>query len=251
MAQSPLIVNVTHPRRDFTGITQVGLKAFALASAKKAELEARLPAGTLAGLEEDLGALDVAVPGAISARAGAKSATVAQTAALERAHARVQAVRTAVRNAHAPKEVQHAYGVGSALTARSLPRIIAAVTKILDRTAAKPGEAAGLGILQADIDALQATKDEVAQANTTQEKLRASAPLGTKERNRIANRILRATKRIKGAAAIAFAGSPTELAPFNELTLGPRKSSGKAKAPPASNGGAAKPGEPARPAPLA
>jgi hypothetical protein len=76
-------------------------------------------------------------------------------------------------------------------TVRSLPRVIAAMTKILDRTAANPGE-----------------------------------------------------------AAIAFADSPTELAPFNELTLGPRKSSGKAKAPPAPNGGAAKPGEPAPPAPI-
>ncbi len=32
------------------------------------------------------------------------------------ARSRIQGVRTAVRNAHAPKEVQHAYGVGSALT---------------------------------------------------------------------------------------------------------------------------------------
>lgn len=250
MAQSPLIAKVTHPRRDFTGITQLGLKAFALANAKKTALEPRLPAGTLAGLEEDLGALDLAVPDAISARAGAKSATVAQAAALERARSRIQGVRTAVRNADAPKEVQHAYGVGSALTVRSLPRVIAAMTKILERTAANPSEAAELGILQADIDALKATKDEVAQTNTTQEKLRASAPLGTKERNRIANRIVRATKRIKGAAAIAFADSPAELAPFNELTLGPRKSSGKAKAPSTPTAGAAKPGEQAPPAPI-
>lgn len=251
MAQSPFIVDVTHPRRDFTGITQLGLKALGLANAKKAALEPRIPAGTLAGLEEDVGALVAAVPSAITARAGAKSATVAQKAALERAQSRIQAVRTVVRNAHAPKEVQHAYGVGSALTARSLPKVMAAITQILERTVAMPSEAAELGILQADIDALSAIKDEVAAANTTQEKLRASAPLGTKERNRIANRIVRATKRIKGAASIAFADSPTELAPFKELTLGPRKTNGKGKAPSAPNGGAAKPGEPSPPAPIA
>lgn len=246
MATSPLIVKVTFPRRDFTSITQLGLKAHGLAVLHQAKLEARLPAGTIAGLAEDLGSLDVAVPGAVSARVSAKNATEEQNAVLARAKARIQAFRTAVRHTPAPIEVQRAYGVGSRITTPSVTGVTAAISQILARVAERPEEAASLGILQSDVDALTALRDEVAQANTTQEKKRASAPMDTKERNRIGNRIVNAVKRIKGAAAIAFADSPVERALFEELRLGPPRASGKAKvvAP-------EKPSAPANPSPIA
>jgi hypothetical protein len=248
MAPSPLPTKNTHPRRDFTSITQIGLKAFGLAGAYQSVIEPRVPPGTILGLLEDLEALDVVVPGAALARVDAKSATETQNATLEKAQKRIQAIRTTVHHAGAPKEVQHAYGVGSATGKLGVTKVKAAVKQIRDRLTAHPEEAAAYGIQKQDVDALTTVDAEVSATNKTQEKKHAEAPLTTKERNRVANRILLAAKRIKGAGLAAFAESPTERAEFAAIKIAaPRKKSGKAKAKAKPGGATAKPTQPAQP----
>ena len=54
-----------HPNRDFSAVTQRGLKALDLAQTHQAALVPRLPAGTLDGMTADLQKLGVDVPGAL------------------------------------------------------------------------------------------------------------------------------------------------------------------------------------------
>ncbi len=100
------------PRHPVRGILLLGIKASNLATLHKAALEPRLPPATLSTLVDDLDRLGIVVPGAKQVRQEAKVATATQAAALRVGYTRVKAVRSAVRKAHASKEVQQAYGVG-------------------------------------------------------------------------------------------------------------------------------------------
>jgi hypothetical protein len=237
---SPLTVKDSFPHKDFTAVTQVGLKASSLALAHKAEIEPRLPAGALAGLDQDLESLGVVVPGAKQARDESMGATAAQNTALEKGYARIRAIRTTVRKTGAAADVKRAYGVGQKIDRRSVRDVNAALQQIVDRAKSNPGEAKGFGLIAADVTALEAALVAVSQADSIQEKRRAGAPLSTKERNKTANRILQAATRIAGAGLIAFAHQPAEQASFEALMESTERRNARAK-----SGGAPEPAPPA------
>ncbi|MFT3769735.1 MAG: hypothetical protein QM820_30225 [Minicystis sp.] len=221
--QSPLIVNTTHPGRDFDGIKQLGIKVLNLALTYQAAVESRLPQGVLEGLKEDLGMIGVVVPGALQAHTEAQQATEVRDEAMTRACQRMTAMRKAVRNAHASKAVQHAYGVGQQLDPRRGTTVKSAVTSVLGRLADHPEEAAEFCFLPEDIDALKAVAADVETTSETQHVKRAGAPQTTKERNRVANRILHAGQRIAAAGCLAFANDPAVRALFEAIRVAPAK----------------------------
>jgi hypothetical protein len=225
-------VKTTHPGQDFAGITQMGLKALGLAQAHPTELDPRLPAGLLPGLVADLTALGVVVPAAAQARAEVKVATQARGAAVGRGVDCVTAVRRAVRDAGAPPDVRHAYGVGMSLDKRRPNALKTVVGLIVGRLDEHPEDAAAFGIVQADIDAVRALHTSVDAVSTAQAQKRASAPQATKERNRTANRILIAVRRIRGAGVLAFAQNQAVRDEFAALRVVPRRTrTAKTKAP--------------------
>jgi len=220
---SPLIANTKHPKRAFTGITQLGLTAFNLATLHKALLDPRLPVGTVDGLGEDLVTLGVIVPGTKQAHDEARVATGEQDQAARKGYAKIRSIRAAVRKVNAPIDVQSAYGVGAAINPRITRDVKAGLQQIVDRATAKPAEAAALGILQKDVDAMKAARQTLMNADTTQETKRAMVPLSTQERNRTANRILLAVGRIAAAGGIEFADAPATLKSFAALKVTPKK----------------------------
>ena len=240
MAPSLLDVKDTHPRRDFDGIGQIGLKALGLAQAHKTEIDKRLPGEVLTTLITDLTALGVVVPGAKEARIGVRIATEVRDAAAARTIEAVSAMRGAVRDAGAPADVQHAYGVGQSLDKRNRVVLKAVLGLIFARLADHPEDAAAFGFVQEDIDALKVMRADLDNASTTQQKKRSGAPDATKERNRTANRVLKAVKRIRGAGVLAFAANAKVRASFAELQLSPPKKPAKTPKTP-------KPAQPAAP----
>ena len=85
----------SRPDKNFTEITQLGLKANALAVQYTAVLTPRLSAGLVANLQADLTSLGAVVPAAIGAKGDSKQATAAQGTALEVGYQSVTAVRLA------------------------------------------------------------------------------------------------------------------------------------------------------------
>jgi hypothetical protein len=203
-------------------ITQLGLKAFNLATLYKDALEPRMPAGTIEGIGEDVGALSQVVSGAMQVHQEAEVATAEQMAAARKGFKLARAVRRAVKKCDAPKEVQKAYGVGHPMSVKIVRDVSVGLQKILDRAAEEPAEAAGLGILQKDLDAMAAAYQKLKDADKEQELKRANAPLSTKERNRTANRILKGVARVVGAGLIEFAGDEERTREFEALKPAPR-----------------------------
>ncbi len=211
------IVNSTLPRRDFTAITQLGLKALTLTQEHAAALAPRLPQGLVEGLSSDIAALGDVVPDAKRARSEATAATSAQNVALERGFARASAIRTAVRRAKAPADVKRAYGVGQKVKKTCVRDVKAAIQQILERAKEKPAEAEALGIVKKDMESLTQALAAITDADAVQEQKRATAPLSTQERNRTGHRILAAVARIEGAGRIEFADDEAKRARFEAL----------------------------------
>jgi hypothetical protein len=230
-------ISETHPRRGFTSITQLGLKALDLALANKALIEPRLPKGMLPSLQSDLDGLGDAYVTKTNARGKVRQATVTQDEAAARACVRVKAIRTAVKDAKAPKAVQYAYGVGTPL--REAPSSVkAAITQILDRLKDHADEMEAFGILADDVDALKADLAEVTSTDMDQEKKRAKAPLATRDRNVVANRVVNAALRIGAVGMLAFAGQQVEYEKFADLEASAkrtRKRRGQAEEAPEEN----------------
>jgi hypothetical protein len=209
-----------HPKREFSVVTQRGLKAWELASAHQAALVPRLPAGTLDGLTADLMKLGADVPGALVTRSTAKTATRSQNEALTQGYSLVTAIRTSVSRRGAKADVRAAYGVGAKTSARVVKQVVAAITLILERAAAQPAEAAALGILKKDLAALEEDRAAISSADGVQEEKRAGAPGATKERNRTANRVLGAVDEIMAAGVLEFAKEAGIRREFEALVSG-------------------------------
>jgi hypothetical protein len=220
---NPLIVKATCPAKDFTSITQTGLKALNLALTYSAEISPRLP-GATDGLRKDLDALGVVLPGAVQARNEAGAATATQNATVRRGYARVQAIRQTVRKSGAPKEVQRAYGVGQATAQRQVRHVKAALQQIVDRATLVPEEATKFGLIPADVVGLNDFITSLTKVDMSQETKRVSAPLSTRARNVTANRILQTAVLIAGTGMRAFADSPPEHASFQALMANTSKS---------------------------
>ncbi|MFT3767632.1 MAG: hypothetical protein QM820_19430 [Minicystis sp.] len=234
------IIKDTHPQLDFANIKQRGLKALNLALVYAAEIGPRLGPNLVSELQNDLGTLGVVVPGAKQAHDEAQGATVTQTVVLSRGYEKASVVRTAVRKAKASDEVKKAYGVGQRMDRRLVRDVKAALNQIIDRATKVPAEAASLGILPQDIDAMKELVETISDAHQTQDEKQASAPQTTKQRNATGNRILAAIGRIEGAGLIHFTDDPTVRASFEALGVGVGK--GRKK------GAATKKGEKAKPA---
>src|SRR5262245_26318978 len=123
------------PYKDFSVITQTGLKAYQLTE-QHAAVKARLKPGTTEDLASDLGQLGVLLPGSQQARSEARSATSAQEKALADGYALVTAVRQVVFRHTTDSDIRRAYGVGIKASPRLVKDVKAAINQIIDRAEA-------------------------------------------------------------------------------------------------------------------
>jgi hypothetical protein len=209
-----------HPKKEFSGILRTGVSALNLAHAHEQVLDTRLPPGLLGEVAADLQKLGADVPGAEATREAARAATAIQDEALAQGYALVTAVRAAVLRNGAGKEVRKGYGVGAKTSAKVVKSVKAAISGIVERATAYPEEAASLGILPRDVEALQADLAAIIAADEKQDEQRAGAPQSTKERNRTANRVLEAVDRIVSAGVLEFAKDVEKRAEFEALVSG-------------------------------
>lgn len=216
-AVSKVSVSSQTPRKAFGQITQVGLKAHALAVAHKADLDARLPAGLVDGLESDLDSLGVLLPGVKTTRAASKAAMGDQDTALAQVHERVIAIDAAVRSTPSLKSVRRDWGVGAKVNAKLVKDVLSEADTVIARAAAAPDEAREAGLLQADLDTLAADRAAAATANKTQESTRAGSPQATAARNEAARRVLYAAQKIAAVGVLHYVASPNDRKAFEAL----------------------------------
>jgi hypothetical protein len=212
----PTVQSTKKPNKEFSAITQAGLKAYSLFTTHHERLKDRVPADQVQTLVVDLEQLGVHVPGARAAKEGAKAATAGQGQALSHAFALVSAMRTNIGQRDVPRAVKAGWGVGARTSPAVVSHVSAAIRLMLDRAKDYPEEPAQLGVVQRDLDGLTAALASLHDADTKQEAARASVPAKTKLRNQTAQRIVGTTKVIAGAGVVEFAHEP-ERAEFQAL----------------------------------
>ncbi|MEP7124947.1 MAG: hypothetical protein ABJE95_28720 [Byssovorax sp.] len=199
--------------------TTAGEQAYALASEHRAELDPRLPPGTIDTLRADLTTLGVSLitqPAEPLAHPPSLSEALAVAANL------VTAIHDTVLGAKPKPATRKAYGAASKPIAAEVKRILAAAEKIVEQATGNPSEALALGILPTDITALRAAASDLTAAEAA---ARGDGEAGAtkKEQRAAATRMLEATARIAGAGALAFAQNGPVRAQFEALK--PKKKS--------------------------
>jgi hypothetical protein len=191
--------------------TTAGVRAYALAQQHQAALEPRLPAGLMEELATALRVLG-ADPRVPAAPPGALPPLAAATA---RAGKLIKAVHAAVAGAKPSAEASCGYGISPRWPGSDAQTIAAAGAMIVARAREYPSEALSLGILPADVTAV-----EQAMAALEAAKIAAQGTPETatkKDRQEAAARIADAVARIAGAGMLAFALDDEESAAFEGL----------------------------------
>ena len=211
-------------------LSRVGRAALALATSKKATLEARLPAGLLDGLAADLDAFEGKQSAATLATEALREATRTQDAAARAAVDFMGHVRAAIVRAAPPAAVRAAFGLSLRPLPAKVSSVIAALDAAVDGATRYPDVAREAGVLTSDVDRLKALRSALASADAKQEATKLTKKLPVVDRKQVQGRIEKATDTIINAGAMAFADAPDQARLFRDLV----PSRGLKKATPAS-----------------
>ncbi len=197
---------------------RVGEAAFKLATDHRAALDARLPAGSIDGLGADVALLRGNGAGAKAARAERRSATLTQNEASERGQELAVAIRAAVRGGEPDdKAFQKAFGVGERVSARKVASVDAALETVLRAADAFPERTRAVGVLPEDVDEVRRVREALHAADASVGARMVSSKVATSDRDEAQRRVQQAVRRIVGAAALAFRGSPEVARLFADL----------------------------------
>jgi hypothetical protein len=191
--------------------TTAGVRAYALAQQHQAALEPRLPVGLMEELATALRVLG-ADPRVPAAAPGALPPLAAATALGWKL---IKAVHAAVAGAKPSAEAWCGYGLSPKGPGSEMHNVTADGARILARAREYPSEALSLGILPADVTAV-----EQAMAALEAAKIAAQGTPETatkKDRQEAAARITDAVARIAGAGMLAFALDDKVSAEFEGL----------------------------------
>jgi len=196
--------------------TSRGTSAYALAIQHRAVIEPRLPAETIAELAADLGTLGkdpTPPPAASPPPEGPPSLAVALTTMANL----VSAIHDALRAGKVKPTIRKAYGADKSPPQKEPKALLDAVEKIITQASGNPDEALSLGILPADVKALQQAVADLTAAVTAAQAHGGKPTPTMKDRHTAALRMNAAVGRIAGAGLLAFAQDATTRALFAAL----------------------------------
>jgi hypothetical protein len=210
-----------------------GQSAYGLAIEYRPQIESRLPAGMINNLAADLTTLGFAPPAPTPAPAPAApgpagSSTFTTTTptpaapptlpvALSTVANLVSAIHESVRSGTTSRSVRKEYGAGSTAPATEVKDVLADASKIVTRATEQPSEALTLGILPADITALQQAIVELNAAETAAHGTAATTKTTSAIKRAATTRMDQAVAKIAGAGTLAFALVPATRALFEAL----------------------------------
>jgi hypothetical protein len=200
--------SASNPKYAAHTIIQTGTRAYELLVRHQPAVEPRLPPLTVLELAGDLEGMGATLPGPKVARIEASVAVASQLDLLAKGAKLIGSIRKLVRRAGVSRDVKKAYGVGVRVNPEVAKDVLAVLGLIRDRAAENPAEPATLGIVQRDLDAVAQAIADIDAAVAAKMKKRVAAPLSTKHRNQVFNRILSAARRIAAAGQAEFREVP-------------------------------------------
>jgi hypothetical protein len=208
--------------------TTTGSAAYALAVQYEAQIGPRLPASMIPNLAADLTTLGAppapATPPATTPPATPATPPPTLAQALTTAANLVSAIRESILGSKAKQAVRTAYGISSRGAPEEAKAVLATAGKIVAQATEDASQAMALGILPADVTALQAaiTALEAAQAAAETSAGKVSGTTGAQRRAAEA-RMHEATAKIAGVGTLAFAANTTVRAQFEALKTAKKK----------------------------
>ena len=113
--------------------------------------------------------------------------------------------------------IRKAYGVSKASPAKEPMAVLEAAKKIIDEAYSNPAQALSVGIVPADVTAIQQALADLTAAVTAAHAHGGKTTPTAKDRGVAAKRMHEATGRIAGAGVLAFAQNATVRAEFAAL----------------------------------
>jgi hypothetical protein len=187
----------------------------------QADVEPRLPAGTLPNLAADLKLLGAdpnpqpAPAPAPGQPAPAPPPTLEE--AMAAAVALISAIHDAILGSKASAAVRKAFGVSTKAPSKEPKAVVAEGEKIVGEAQANPTQALALGILPADTDKLAAALAQVKAAEEAAKAKGGKTGATAKELQAAAVRMHEEVRRIAGVGALAFATNAAVRAQFETL----------------------------------
>jgi hypothetical protein len=197
--------------------TTAGEQARALAVQYQAQLDPRLPPGTLAEFAADLATLGAppAIPPPSQQPAIPAPPSLSETLAI--AVNLVSALHDALRGAKATPGQRKAYGLGGKAPSKDANSVITTGHLLVKHATADATAALALGILPSDVEALAQAMSNLEAAKAAASAHAAASGVTAKEKHAAEARMHDAVGRIAGAGVLAFAQNAAVRAEFAAL----------------------------------
>jgi hypothetical protein len=157
------------PRYAIDRAIYYGKEALKLANEYKADIEARLDAGTLDGLQSDIPQLEAMETGRPAKVTEVKGLTGNQGDIAEKGHGWVMAIRKAVKDRAEGSGLAKAVGVGLPAVSDRAKTVATAIEAVLTAAAERPAELRTCGVLDKDLAKGQAILASLSGARSTQD----------------------------------------------------------------------------------
>jgi hypothetical protein len=232
----------TKPRWPIEKAIYYGKEALKLAQEHKTNIEPRLDAGALDGLQSNLSQLDAFETGRPAKTTEVKGLTGSQADITEKGHAWVAAVRLAVKGRADGAGLEKAVGVGLPARGKQAKSIETAIQAILTAAQERPAELRACGILDADIQRGRAILTGIQGARSTQDDGMGQKKDLTDLKNRAQRAVEKTTIAISDMGNLEYMESNPALAQ-RFLDVAPGNGGGGNEAPPTGDQSTPKPPE--------
>ena len=200
------------PRYEIERAIYYGKEALKLANEYKADIEARLDAGTLDGLQSDIPQLEAMETGRPAKVTEVKGLTGSQEDIAEQGHGWVMAVRKAVKDRAEGTGLAKAVGVGLPAVSARAKTVVTAIEAVLTAAKERPSELRACGVLDKDLAKGQAILAGLSGARSTQDDGMGKKKDLTALKNEVQVRVEKAVCAISNAGNLEFQGCNAALA---------------------------------------
>ncbi len=172
----------------------------------------RLPAGLMAGMQEDAGLLSNKTASSKTARLTSKTNTAVQNDLAKKLAKWVSTTRRSVRRTCQDKAVRTAVGMGERVHPKVVKTVLAGADAVLKAYTKYPDALRAAGLLPRDVEAINTLASALRAADTAQEKGLAKSRQSTAARKKVQARVESALETLIAAAELEFAVENPERA---------------------------------------
>ncbi len=211
----------TNPKWTIEEVSVKGHQACGLFYQYQSDLQARIKTEEVSELERGLRALEQSRAGQKGNLQGQKSATKSKVALTEELHYEVMDLREMIKAAPGVKqEILKAFGVGTTAGKKNQPKTIAAANLIIaGYNKYSEWTQNNARIFEEDIEKVESLRDQLIDADKSQENVKLVRKLGTVDKNTLQLRLEQLITQISAVGVKVFRSKKPEIVPLFEALI--------------------------------